>query len=200
MKNVLTSAALAVSLLALGAWADEGKKDDRPSLMSGLGMDAEIGGGVQRFIDSGLTNVANTGGNWTARIIVGTRTHFAGEAAYVGTAQGMKALGLSDNAVLLSNGVEAAVRWNVLTGNWQPYALAGYTFRRYTIENSAVNTSSVADTANVSELPVAMGVAYRFQGLVADLRFALHNAFGSTLIPDTNLSSYSVNAKVGFEF
>lgn len=202
MKNVLWCAVCAVSLVALGARAEEPKKkDSRPNLLiKGLGMEAEVGGGVQRFIDSGATSVMNTGGAWTARLIVGTRTHIAGEAAYVGTAQTMNALGLSDNAVLLSNGVEGAVRINVLTGDWQPYALAGYTWRRYTITNSAVNTSSVADAANVSEIPVAMGLAYRFKGLVADVRFGLHNAFSSSLLPQTNLSSFSVNGKVGFEF
>ena len=126
--------------------------------------------------------------------------HLAGEAAYVGSAMGMNVLGLSDTAVLVSNGVEGALRFNVLTGDWQPYALAGYTFRRYTIQNSSVNTSSVLNADNVSEIPLAAGIAYRVQGFVADLRFNYNNAFNSKLIPDTNLSTYGVSAKVGFEF
>jgi opacity protein-like surface antigen len=201
MKSLLACAFFAVSLFTTAALADDVPPPyERPSLVTGLGMDAEIGGGVQRFIDVGARSITNVGGNWTARLILGTRSHLGAEAAYVGSAQGMNVLGLSDSAVLVSNGVEGALRFNMLTGDWQPYALAGYTFRRYTIQNAAVNTSSVLNADNVSEIPVAVGIAYRVQGFVADLRFNYNNAFNSALIPDSNLSTYGVSAKVGFEF
>ncbi len=200
MKSLLACAFFAVSLFTTAALADDPMPTGQTQLISGMGMDAEIGGGVQDFIDRGATGITNIAGNWTARLILGTRSHLAGEAAYVGSAMGMNVLGLSDTAVLVSNGVEGALRFNVLTGDWQPYALAGYTFRRYTIQNSAVNTSSVLNADNVSEIPLAVGIAYRAQGFVGDLRFNYNNAFNSKLIPDTNLSTYGVSAKVGFEF
>ena len=219
MKNLKWCVACVVSLLSAAAVAQdsrtypedraadraekkEARKDakERALLTRGLGLQVEVGGGVQKFIDRTTSDVTGAAGAWTARLSVGTRSHIAAEAAYVGSTQALNALGVADKARLTSNGVEGLLRVNVLTGAWQPYAAAGYTFRRYNVSNTAVNTSSVADAANVNELPVAAGIAYRFRPLVTDLRFTLHNAFGRPLIPDANLSSYSVDAKVGFEF
>lgn len=172
----------------------------RALVTKGVGLQVEVGGGVQQFIDRTTTDVTDPAGAWTARLIVGTRSHIAGEAAYVGSAQALDALGVGDKARLMSNGVEGLLRFNVLTGPLQPYAAAGYTFRRYNVANTAVNTSSVADAANVNEIPVAAGLAYRFKPLVTDLRFTLRNAFGNPLLPGGNLSTYGVEGKVGFEF
>lgn len=181
---------------------NKGERDQkkRALLTKGVGLGVEVGGGVQQFLGRTASSVTDPAGAWTARLVVGTRSHIAGEAAYIGSAQALDALGVSDRARLTSNGVEGLLRVNVLRGAFQPYAAAGYTFRRYNISNSAVNTSSVADAANVNELPVAAGLAYRFKPLVTDVRFTLRNAFGTPLIPDANLSTYSVDAKVGFEF
>ena len=178
----------------------DGDRKKRALMTKGVGLQVEVGGGVQQFLGQTASDLTDAGGAWTARLVVGTRSHIAAEAAYVGSAQALDALGVSDRARLTSNGVEGLLRLNVLRGALQPYAAAGYTFRRYNISNSAVNTSSVADAANVNEIPVAAGLAYRFRPLVTDLRFTLRNAFGSPLLPNANLSTYTVDAKVGFEF
>lgn len=176
--------------------ADRAVKD-RPNR---LGLELQVGGGVQDFVDRDVTAVTNTGGAWTARLIVGTRSHIAGEAAYVGSAQGLNTLGVEDSATLLSNGLEGALRLNILTGAVQPYAVAGYTWRRYTVTNTAVNFSSVADAANVSEIPLGVGLAFRFSRLVADLRATARPAFASSLFPQGNLTTFGGEAKLGFEF
>jgi len=133
-------------------------------------------------------------------MVVGTRSHIALEGAYVGSAQALNTLGVADKANLMSNGVEGLLRLNILTGALQPYVGAGYTWRHYNVSNSAFNVSSVADNGNVSEIPVAAGLAYRFRPFVLDARFNLHNAFATTIIPDANLSTWGADAKVGFEF
>ncbi len=178
----------------------DGDQRKRALVTKGVGLQVEVGGGVQQFLGRTASSITDPAGAWTARLVVGTRSHIAGEAAYIGSAQALDALGVSDKARLTSNGVEGLLRLNVLRGAFQPYAAAGYTFRRYNISNSAVNTSSVADAANVNEIPVAAGLAYRFRPLVTDLRFTLRNAFGTPLLPNANLSTYTVDAKVGFEF
>ena len=178
----------------------DGDSKKRAMVTKGVGLQVEVGGGVQQFLGQEAAALTDPGGAWTARLIVGTRSHIAGEAAYIGSTQALDALGVSDRARLTSNGVEGLLRLNVLRGALQPYAAAGYTFRRYNVSNSAVNTSSVADAANVNEIPVAAGLAYRFRPLVTDLRFTLRNAFGTPLLPNANLSTYTVDAKVGFEF
>lgn len=167
---------------------------------SRVGMEVQIGGGGQTFLDNDATSVAKPGGDWTARFIVGTRSFIAGEAAYLGSAQNLDTLGVSDQAVLLSNGFEAAFRVNFTRAVVQPYALAGYTWRRYEVTNTAVNTSSVAEADNVNAIPVGIGLAIRPGRFVIDFRATFHGAFGEELIPNANLSTLSGNAKVGFEF
>lgn len=165
-----------------------------------VGLQVDVGGGVSQFLDKTANNLTDMGGGWQARLVVGTRSHIAGELAYVGTAQAVDAVGLASNATLMSNGGQGLFRVNVLTGAWQPYAAAGYTFRRYQITNSDVSTADIVDGANSNEIPVAMGLAYRFKPLVADARLTLNNAFGTPLIRDSNLSTVAADLKIGFEF
>ncbi len=155
MKKLLSYALSAAALLATSAFAQDTAYNDtytdpnrpaysdmnrKPDLATKVGMEVQVGGGVQGFLDRDASSIA------------------------------------------------------------QPYAVAGYTWRRYSVTNSAVNTSSVAEADNVSAIPLGIGLAYRFSHLVADLRVTFHGAFGRELIPNANLSTYSTDAKVGFEF
>lgn len=181
--------------------AREARRDPtRPNLATKIGMEVQVGGGVEGFIDKDASNVAKPGGDWTGRLILGTRSHIAAEAAYMGSAQNLDTLGVSNKATLMSNGLEALARLNILTGPVQPYAVAGYAWRHYRVAGTNVNTSSVAQSDNVNAIPVGVGVAFRASRLVADLRVTLQGAFGRELIPNANLSTYAANAKVGFEF
>jgi hypothetical protein len=200
MRNLLWCAVCAISLGATSVLAEDYSDDEDGEPPSGVGVEIQLGGGVQDFVDRDVAAVTSPAGAWGARLIVGTRSHIAGEAAYLGSSQGLNTLGVDDRAMLTSNGIEGALRYNVLTGAWQPYAVAGYTWRRYNVTNTAANFSSVADSGNVSEIPVGVGLAYRFKPLVADLRVSLHNAFNTTIIPNGNLTNYSGNLKLGFEF
>ena len=72
-----------------------------------------VGGGYEDFTNSTLRNMTGGAGAWNARVIAGTRQYVGVEAAYVGAARGIDALGVQSNALLLSNGVEGALRLNV---------------------------------------------------------------------------------------
>lgn len=153
------------------------------------------------FLDSKATNISDVGGTWTARITAGSRSHIGGEVAYVGTAQSLKALGVDSKATLLSNGAEGNLRFNILTGMWQPYLAAGLGWQHYNVVNTNVNTSSVADSGDVAEFPLAAGMAFRYQGFVTDGRVQFHPAIDNNrLLPNTNLSTWDITARVGFEF
>jgi len=213
MKKIIWCAACAASLLSAVAFAQDqsypqgqspsgyrGAPTREAVATKGVGMEIQLGGGIQTFTGKVANSFTEPAGDWQARLIVGTRSFLAGEAAYIGTAQGLDVLGVDQKASLMSNGLEAALRLNLLRGPLQPYAIAGYTWRHYHVANTEVNTSSVAPSANVNEIPVGVGMAYRFRPLTADLRATLHNAFNNDLIPGTNLSSFGVDAKLGFEF
>lgn len=191
-----------VGLLAgLVAYAeDKPRGRDEPKLASKIGMSAEIGGGVVGFMTPAANAVTQTGGSWTARLAIGTRSHIGAEAAYVASAQGMDTLGVADRAYLMSNGAEGNLRLNALTGALQPYATVGVAWRRYSVMNSSFNTSDVRDTADVGEIPVGLGLAYRYRGFVGDLRLSLRNSFRSALISNATLSAWDAGARIGWEF
>jgi hypothetical protein len=69
------------------------------------------------------------------------------------------------------------------------------------VQNTSTNTSAVSDSDNVNEIPVAVGLAWRYRGFVADGRFTFHGALSpNRVVPNTNLSMFEVGGKVGFEF
>lgn len=195
--NAFKAAVIAVVTMGAGsAWAEKPASE----LLVPVGMSAEVGGGVTGFIDENASNVTNPGGTWTARVSIGTRTLFAGELAYVGGVQEIKTLGVSDKAVLLSNGAEGAFRMSALRGPLQPYAFVGIAWRHYSIENSSYNLSSVSSTDDVGEIPFGLGMSYRHEGFIADMRMTYRQSFATDLIGDTSLNTWGAAAKIGFEF
>src|SRR3954468_15097073 len=58
-----------------------------PNIVTGIGMTAEAGGGVGGFLDSRAAAQTTAAGLWNLRIGAGSRSHFGGELAYIGSAQ-----------------------------------------------------------------------------------------------------------------
>ena len=202
MRNLV---AVLAGIIALSVpsvvFAQMAPDDQRPmSLYTPIGMEGEVGGGVFRFTDTKAIDATGTGGAWAARLVIGTRTHVGGELAYVGAALPMNTLGVDDKAVLTSHGVEGALRFNLLTGSWQPYAIAGVGWRHFSLVNSSFNTSDVKNSDDTAEIPLGIGLAYRNSGFVVDGRAGLNPSLASALIPGASLTSWTVNARVGFEF
>jgi hypothetical protein len=179
-----------------------GRKDlvkaDPDKKMVGIGMEA--GGGVGGFTDSRISNVTSAQGQWTARMVFGTRSHFGGETAYVGSAQTVNTLGIQPGATIVGNGAQGGFRFNVLTGMFQPYAMAGIGWTHYTLGNAQLTTSDVSLNGDVATFPLATGMAWRFDGLVLDSRVTFTPATSSGLVRGTNLSTWAVQGHAGFEF
>jgi len=186
---------------------------DDDGLMSGFGTSMQVGGGVFGFVDNGTDNFMDTGGSWTARLVLGTRMPLALEAAYIGTANNISALGLDDDAVLLSNGAEANLRWNILStifrsidvgaAHIDPYVFSGVAYRHYRLVNDDFNTSSVRNSDNMGEVPFGGGIAIGFGGFAIDARGEYRLAFGDDLFADTDqndLDTWNVSGRLGWEF
>ncbi len=174
-----------------------------PPLTTPFGMEAQVGGGVIGFTDPRMAAYANVGGDWTARLIFGTRSVVAVEAAYVGSAQRINALGLTGNALLVGNGVEGDVRINFLTGMWQPYLAGGVTWTHYSLTNYDTNTSAVDNADNTLGFPASVGLAMRYHGAVLDLRGTLMPVTDAEMISAPNqpgMHNWSANLKLGWEF
>lgn len=176
-----------------------------------IGLSFSLGGGVEGFTDDDMRDFTNVGGNWTARIVLGTRSPIAFEATYFGSAQSIDALGLPGDAVLVSNGVGGALRVNATTNvPVQPFIFGGLAWAHYNVTRSSQNFSDIRNNDNVLEFPVGLGVAGYWQGLTLDVRGEVRFAvdedlvpkFGSTRADDdfASMHRWGVTATVGYNF
>ena len=178
--------------------------DSEPALVTPIGMGLSLGGGVTDYVGE-ADDFTSPGGNWEARYILGTRTVIGGELAYLGTANGLNTLGVEDNAVLMSNGGEGALRVNFLTDELQPYVLGGIGWKHFNVVNMDVNTSDIRDSDDAMTVPLGVGFAYRYSNVFADLRGMYRPAFLADITTsggedDTNLDTLTGSLNLGFEF
>jgi outer membrane protein OmpA-like peptidoglycan-associated protein len=183
-------------------------------LLTPFGMAITIGGGVTGFLDDDARAIGDVGGGWEARLTFGTRTPLAFEAAYVGSAQQIDALGLDSSAVLLGTAIEGDLRLNFTTTFLQPYVFGGLGYTRYDITNDDFNTSSVNDSEEMGHIPFGAGLGFQYRGVLFDLRGTMRAAFNDDLVNEpaieddplddsdtrTDLDSWSAAARVGWEF
>jgi hypothetical protein len=172
--------------------------EKRPASWVGVGFQA--GAGVGSFIDNRMAGQTSAMAQWKIRGMVGTRRHFGGEAAYIGGAQSVNAFGVQQGATLMNHGFEGAFRYNLFTGLLQPYATGGLGYSHYTLGNAVISTSDVDSTGDVLTLPISAGLAVKPGALILDARLTVRPAVGTTLIRNTNLSTWDVGAHAGFEF
>lgn len=173
--------------------------DGHISFVERWGMVMGIGGGVYGYTGTAMRASSEIGGGWDARVVLGTRTRFGFEAAYVGTATALDARGLDDGATLLGNGAEGSVRLNILTGQWRPFVSAGLAWRHYSLVFTDANTSSFQDDDDVVETPLAAGLDYQTSRFILGLRAVVRPAFGDDLIGDAALHSVGGDIRVGYE-
>lgn len=172
-----------------------------------IGVSLTVGGGVFGFTDENMRDTAAAGGSWDVRAAIGTRSPIAVEAAYIGTAQDINSIGLDDDAMLIGSGVEGVARVNLLPMQAvNPYFFGGAAWKRYDLANTDTNTSDVAGTDNLIEIPVGVGLGYRVSGFLLDARAELRMATEEDLIrqdPDSDnvrLHTWNAGAKLGYEF
>lgn len=190
------------------------------ALFTPVGAGLLVTGGFKDFVEPVTTDTLTPGGYWDVRGIFGTRSFVGVEAAYHGSAQDVQAIGLQDDAFLISNGVEGAVRLNApITQAMlpavdlqaplliEPFAFAGLGWQRYSLFNEGDNTSNVENQDDILTVPVGAGLAFAIAGLHLDARVTYRQAFFSELLggttssfADNSLNSWSVGAGLGFEF
>lgn len=170
------------------------------------GIAVALGGGVEGFTDDTARTATDDGGSWNVRLALGTRSPIGFEAAYIGSAQGIDALGLDNDAILVGNGVEGKVRVNLLDANIQPFAFGGVGWRRYSLTRNDFNTSAISEEDDVLEIPLGAGIATKWMGFMFDARGEYRFATEEDLMPSLNgnseaaLHRWGINANVGYAF
>lgn len=174
---------------------------------SRLGIGLMAGGGVQDFVGSTISDMTGTAGFWDVRAIFGTRSVVGLEAAYVGSAQSIDALGLDSDATLVSNGLEGDIRIHAPLAYqgtlMEPYAFGGVGWQRYDIVNTAVATASLSDNDDVVTFPVGAGFAAGYRGFLADVRFTYRWVEDANLLEPSgggSLTNWNLGAHLGYEF
>ena len=183
----------------------EGGPAHRP-WVSRMGGGLLVGGGFEEFTNPNLRSMTGLGGTWNARIVAGTRQVIGFEAAYVGAARNINALGLSNDARLVANGVEGALRVNlpIVSRNRmslvEPFGFVGLGWSHYSVTNSNVNGSDLASKDDIMTLPFGGGLAFGYGGFMADARFTYRQTYYNNLLPSGNLNNWGVGGQVGFGF
>ena len=175
------------------------------SIYDRYGIAVSLGGGVEGFTGDTMRSTTDPGGGWNVRLGVGLKSPLSLEAAYIGSAQNIDALGLTGDALLVGNGAQANARLN-LTGGMavQPFIFGGAAWKRYQIMNEDANTSALIDDDDLVEFPLGIGIGGRFSGLNLDLRGEYRIATDADLIsrtnPDARMDRFGVNASIGMAF
>lgn len=180
--------------------------DEDATMLERYGIAVALGGGVEGFTDDTARTNTNDGGSWNLRLALGTRSPIGFEAAYIGSAQTIDALGLDNDAILVGNGVEGKVRVNLIDATVQPFAFGGIGWRHYNLTRTDFNTSAISEEDDVLEIPLGAGIATKWQGFMFDARAEYRFAAQEDLMPslndtdDASLHRWGVNANVGLSF
>jgi len=177
---------------------------------SRIGIEAAVGAGAIGFTDGSTRGFTNTGTSWDARMIFGSRSPIAIEAAYVGSAQGISALGLDNDALLVGQGAEGNLRLNLTTRRVQPYLFGGIGWTRYNLERTTTSTSSVRAADDVGTVPMGVGITARLtRSFFIDARGTYRYTFYDNMLDvasssaglgDAPLQTWNASGRLGFEF
>jgi hypothetical protein len=179
--------------------------------MKNVGFSLSVGGGVSDFTNREMRDTTGTAGTWAVRATLGTKTPLGFEGSYIGSAQTINALGIDRDAMLVSNGLQGALRLNAVIGKpVTPFLFGGVAWSRFDLTNTATNTSSISDTDNLLEIPVGLGIGGSWKGLGYDVRGEMRFATNADLVPElsagrengshADMHRWGVNATLGYGF
>jgi hypothetical protein len=172
-----------------------------------IGVAMLLGGGFQDFTNSRLRDMTGNGGYWDVRVVGGTREFVGFEAAYNGSARGITALGYSNDARLLANGLEGDLRVNVPIVRGfalvEPFGFVGVGWQHYQVTgNSNPITSDLQSKDDILTLPYGGGMAFSYRNFMADARFTYRQTYYNNLTSTIggNLNNWNVGGQIGFEY
>jgi hypothetical protein len=145
---------------AASAAAARSEKEERQARRSERknGTSITIGSGLIRAHADG--GAGDAGIAWTARLTVGTRDRFGFESAYLGSWRPLFGQ-VGSAGSLVQNGFEGVFRLNLGEGGFQPYAVAGAGWARYSVLNG-VEEGMKSASDDVVTMPLGVGVSVYF--------------------------------------
>lgn len=175
--------------------------------LAAYGVSVALGGGVEGFASETMSDSTDIGGGWNVRVGLDTPYFVGVEGLYIGSAQGIDMLGLDNDAILVGNGLQGNLRVNLTQMGVQPFAFGGLAWRHYDITNSDFNTSAAEDNDDVLEIPLGVGIGFKYEGLNLDARGEYRFSAYEDLMPslndvgdDAGMDRWGVNLNIGYLF
>lgn len=177
--------------------------------LPGFGWAAFVGGGYVDFTNDSMRGITSGGGGWDARLVGGTHSIIGMEAAYVGSARSIDALGLAGNAALISNGFEGALRVNIpiirAASLLEPFGFVGLGYSRYTVTNyDQAVTSDISSGDGIMTVPLGAGLAYGYRSFMLDARFTYVPTYYNNILASGDrsgtLNTWGVGGNLGVGF
>lgn len=178
-------------------------------MLAAYGVSVALGGGVEGFASETMSDSTDIGGGWNVRVGFDTPYYVGFEGLYIGSAQGIDMLGLDNDALLVGNGLQGNLRVNLTQTGIQPFAFGGVGWRHYDITNSDFNTSAAEDNDDVLEIPLGVGIGWKYEGLTLDARGEYRFSAYEDLMPslddpdlteDAGMDRWGVNLNIGYLF
>jgi hypothetical protein len=153
-------------------------------------ISVKIGAGQGDFLGEESRAATRWGATYEARALVGSDSPIGIEAAYVGSARGIEGYGIADNAGLISNGVEGALRLAapIVTGavDFAPFLFGGLGWEHYTLVGEGNNTAGIQNDDSLLTVPVGVGVELGFGNFNVEARGTYKHGFDAEMFGDTN--------------
>lgn len=176
-----------------------------PVWISKMGSAVMLGGGFEDFTQNAPKSQTNGGGSWDLRLAAGTRQFVGLEAAYVGAARSVNALGFTTNTTLVSNGVEGLFRLNVpvVAGQLllEPFGFIGLGWQHYYL-SKAVTTADVTRSDDVMSMPYGAGFMMAYGMFMLDARIQWRETYYNDMFraEGAKLNTWGAGGNIGVEF
>jgi hypothetical protein len=167
------------------------------------------GAGVTDFVASDIRSATEIGGAWDARLTIGTRSLVAFEAGYSGTYNKLQAASEGNGSVapyMVNNGVDSALRLNLLPYRVQPYIFTGIGYNRANVHNLDQNPAMAQRfnrTDDQALVPAGAGLAlHLFKHASFDSRFTYRAILKEDLdrLRDARMDQWQVSGRFGYTF
>ena len=167
------------------------------------------GGGVQDFVSSRMRSVTQLGAEWDARVLFGTKVPIAFEAGYVGTYNALNSASFGSSGVapfMLNNGVDGALRINLLPWRVDPFIFGGLGYNHAQIMNRADNVALASQFRRQDDQLIVLAGAglagYLGKHAALDARFTYRAVFldDINIVDHGRQDQWVVSARAGYAF
>lgn len=178
----------------------------------GTPLAVQLGVGQGDFFGENSREATEWGATYEARGILAPRSPIGLEAAYVGSARGLDGFNVDEDASLVSNGLEGALRLAapIMQGpvDFAPFIFGGLGWEHYTLVGEGNAATGIQNDDSLLTVPLGVGVDLGYGPLNLSARGTYKQAFDAEMFgssddgftDDNNMNTWNVGLQAGFAF